>query len=104
MTRPPKPLPDLDDEALAERLRPLETVLPGRRSPTPSASVTAPTKPPRQGMEFLLPVPVIRQLKARAAERGVSATILLLEILREADYPVTEADFVDLRRITRKSG
>jgi hypothetical protein len=55
-------------------------------------------------MEFLLPVPVIRQLKAHAAERGVSATVLLLEILRDAGYPVTEADFLDLRRITRKSG
>jgi hypothetical protein len=104
MTRPPKPLPDLDDAALAERLRPLETVLPGRRSLSTPSPVAAPTKPPRQGMEFLLPVPVIRQLKAHAAERGVSATVLLLEILRDAGYPVTEADFLDLRRITRKSG
>jgi hypothetical protein len=49
-------------------------------------------------------VPVVRQLKARAAERGVSATVLVLEILRDAGYPVTEADFLDLRRISRKSG
>ena len=100
------PLPDLDDEELKRRLAPLaDAALPagqGRGSPSrvpppsPPASlapmpnpllpivpqVPAPrlpaAKPPRKGIEFLLPETVVTEIKTRAAQRGVTATILLL--------------------------
>jgi len=124
------PLPDLDDEELKRRLAPLaDAALPagqGRGSPsrvlppsppTPLAPMPAPlltivppvpapglpaAKPPRKGIEFLLPETVVTEIKTRAAQRGVTATILLLELLRDAGYPVTEADFTDLRRLPRR--
>jgi hypothetical protein len=126
------PLPDLDDEELKRRLAPLaDAALPagqGRGSPSrvpppsppaapapmpvpllpivPPVPVPAPrpsaVKPPRKGIEFLLPETVVTEIKTRAAQRGVTATILLLELLRDAGYPVTEADFTDLRRLPRR--
>ena len=126
------PLPDLDDEELKRRLAPLaDAALPagqGRGSPSrvpppslpsplapmpdpllpivPPIPVPAPrlpaAKPPRKGLEFLLPETVVTEIKTRAAQRGVTATILLLELLRDAGYPVTEADFTDLRRLPRR--
>jgi hypothetical protein len=126
------PLPDLDDEELKRRLAPLAgAALPagqGRGNPSPvppPSSPAAPTpmpapllpivppvpvpaprppaaKPPRKGIEFLLPETVVTEIKTRAAQRGVTATILLLELLRDAGYPVTEADFTDLRRLPRR--
>ncbi len=124
------PLPDLDDEELKRRLAPLaDAALPAgqergspSRVPPPSppaapASMPVPllpivspvpvprspaVKPPRKGIEFLLPETVVTEIKTRAAQRGVTATILLLELLRDAGYPVTEADFTDLRRLPRR--
>ncbi len=126
------PLPDLDDEELKRRLAPLtNAALPagqgrGVPSPVPAPSppaasapmpfplspIVAPVavpaqrplaaKPPRKGIEFLLPETVVTEIKTRAAQRGVTATILLLELLRDAGYPVTEADFTDLRRLPRR--
>ena len=126
------PLPDLDDEELKRRLAPLaDAALPagqGRGSPSrvfppspPAAPAPMPVpllpivppvpapvprppaaKPPRKGIEFLLPETVVTEIKTRAAQRGVTATILLLELLRDAGYPVTEADFTDLRRLPRR--
>jgi hypothetical protein len=54
-------------------------------------------------MEFALPEAVAVELKTRAAKRQISATTLILEILRDAGFPVVAADFVDLRKMPRKS-
>ncbi|MFC7557602.1 hypothetical protein ACFQU7_43740 [Pseudoroseomonas wenyumeiae] len=54
-------------------------------------------------MEFALPEAVALELKTRAARRNTSATTVLLEILRDAGYPVVPADFLDLRKVPRKS-
>jgi hypothetical protein len=99
--RPPTPLPDLNDDELRQRLQPLaDRVLPV----APTASPAKATKPKRQGMEFALPEAVALEIKTRAARRNISATTLLLEILRDAGYPVVPADFVDLRKVPRKVG
>ena len=76
---------------------PLLPIVPPVPAPRPPAA-----KPPRKGIEFLLPETVVTEIKTRAAQRGVTATILLLELLRDAGYPVTEADFTDLRRLPRR--
>jgi hypothetical protein len=111
------PLPDLDDDELVRRLQPLaESVLPpgqgrGRGAPPAEAPVASPpkpaaaapvAKPPRTGIEFLLPEAVVTDIKTRALQRGVTATVLLLEVLRDAGYPVTDADFTDLRKLPRR--
>lgn len=102
--RPSSPLPDLsEDDLLRQRLQPLaEKILPKKMEPTPE--VARPTKPKRQKTEFLLPEPVVLEIKTRAARRQISATTLLLEVLRDAGYPVTKEDFVDLRKLPRKAG
>jgi hypothetical protein len=107
MTKRPAPvLPNIGDDELRRQLQPLaERVLP------PAAAAVGPTpapaprvaKPKRQGMEFLLPEAVAAEMKVRAAQRQISATTLLLEILREAGYPVVDADFVDLRKVRRNA-
>ena len=98
--RPAIPLPDLNDDELRQRLQPLaDRVLPSM----PSAAPVRATKPKRQGMEFALPEAVAVELKTRAAKRQISATTLILEILRDAGFPVVAADFVDLRKMPRKS-
>lgn len=110
MSRAPLPLPDLDlnDDELRRRLDPLSATLPagqarGVAAPVVAAVRAAPlAKPPRRGIEFLLPDTVVTEIKTRAARRGVTATILLLELLREAGYPVVEADFTDLRKQPRR--
>jgi hypothetical protein len=56
----------------------------------------------KRGVEFLLPDRVVLALKADAAQRGVSASIRLLEILRDAGYPVFQEDFIDLRKLPRR--
>jgi hypothetical protein len=101
MTKRPTPLPDLDDDELRQRLQPLaDRVLPGKgNAPAPRTA-----KPKRQGMEFMLPEAVALEIKTRAARRQISATTLMLEVLRDAGYPVVPADFVDLRKVPRKSG
>jgi hypothetical protein len=117
MSRAPSPpLPDLDDQALIRRLEPLKArVLPGAASVPPPVSIAAPPPPagpalprpfterrPRKGIEFLLPEPIVTEIKTRVAQRGVSATILLLEMLRDAGYPVLDDDFLDLRKTPRR--
>lgn len=99
--RPSTPLPDLNDDELRQRLQPLaDRVLP----PAPAAPPAKASKPKRQGMEFALPEAVAIELKTQAARRQISATTLLLEILRDAGFPVVPADFVDLRKVSRKAG
>lgn len=105
MSRQPIPIPDIDDEVLKRQLRPLaEQVLPPsagqphRSPPAPSAVV----KSPRKGIELLLPETVVIEIKTRAAARGVSASVLILELLRDSGYPVVDADFIDLRKAPRR--
>ena len=130
MSRQPPLLPDINDDELKRRLAPLTaSVLPAGAPRLPAASpapapaaelpaivhvppppviVAAPptpapaARPPRKGIEFLLPERVVAEIKMRAAQRGISATILLLELLRDAGYPVVEADFTDLRKAPRR--
>lgn len=105
MTRKPTMLPDLDDAEMKRRLQPLaDAVLP----PVMKAAAAEPVplvrnaRPPRKGIEFLLPEPVVTEIKMRAAQRGVSATLLLLELLQANGYPVTPEDFTDLRKTPRR--
>lgn len=53
---------------------------------------------PKRRFEFLIPVRVGEALATDAAGRGQSAATRLLEILRDAGYPVIPEDFVDLRK------
>lgn len=101
--RPPA-IPDLDDRALEEQLAPLrDAVLPARRAPaSPAPTPPARERRPRKGTEFLLPEPVVVEIKQRALERGVSATILLLELLRDAGFSVIDSDFIDERKAPRR--
>jgi hypothetical protein len=104
MSRQPIPIPDIDDEILKRQLRPLaEQVLPEpafarpRQTLPPSVS-----KSPRKGIELLLPEAVVIEIKTRAAARGLSASVLILELLRDSGYPVVDADFIDLRKAPRR--
>ncbi len=102
---PPPPLPDIEDSdaEFRARLAPLaERVLPrGAVNAPPSLPSKPPSKPPRKGIEFLLPEPVVTALKTKAAQRGVTATVLLMELLQREGYPITKADFTDLRKVRR---
>ena len=103
MTRKPTVLPDLDDAEMKRRLQPLaDAVLPqtARHADMPASLQS--TRRPRKGIEFLLPEPVVTEIKMRAAQRGVSATILVLELLQANGYPVTPEDFTDLRKAPRR--
>ena len=53
---------------------------------------------PKRRFEFLIPVRVGEALADDAAGRGQSAATRLLEVLRDAGYPVIPEDFVDLRK------
>lgn len=57
---------------------------------------------PKKGVEFLLPARVVSALKMAAAEEGTSMTVKVLEALRVAGYPITDADFVDLRKLPKR--
>lgn len=57
---------------------------------------------PRRGVEFLLPERVVAALRVQAAESGVSLSVKLLEVLRNAGYPVIDEDFVDIRRLPKR--
>jgi hypothetical protein len=57
---------------------------------------------PKKGVEFLLPARVVSALKVAAAEDGTSMTVKVLEALRAAGYPITDADFVDLRKLPKR--
>jgi hypothetical protein len=53
-------------------------------------------------VEFLLPERVVSALKAAAAHDGTSMTVKVLEALLAAGYPITDADFVDLRKLPKR--
>jgi hypothetical protein len=57
---------------------------------------------PKRRFEFLIPARVGEALTKDAAERGQSAATRLLEVLRDAGYPVIPEDFVDLRKEKRR--
>lgn len=119
-------LPDIDDSEYARRLQPLmHAVVPAEKQGASggdvagkpailSAGVTEnrnigapavplrPTRAPRRGVEFLLPEPVVVALKTEAAQRGTSMSVRVLEILRDAGYPVVDQDFTDLRKLPRR--
>lgn len=57
---------------------------------------------PRRGVEFLLPERVVAALRVEAAGSGVSMSVKLLEILRNAGYPVIDEDFVDIRKLPKR--
>lgn len=57
---------------------------------------------PRRGVEFLLPDRVVAALRVEAAQTGVSLSVKLLEILRNAGYPVIDEDFVDIRKLPKR--
>jgi hypothetical protein len=59
---------------------------------------------PKRRFEFLIPVRVGEALAQDAAGRGQSAATRLLEILRDAGYPVIPEDFVDLRKEKGRGG
>lgn len=68
----------------------------------PTVAALRPTRGPRRGVEFLLPEQVVIALKTEAAQRGTSMSVRVLEILRNAGYPVSDQDFIDLRKLPRK--
>ena len=73
------------------------------QAPEPAVVVAPrPTRGPRRGVEFLLPEQVVIALKTEAAQRGTSMSVRVLEILRDAGYPVCDQDFIDLRKLPRK--
>jgi len=53
---------------------------------------------PKRRFEYLIPVRVGDALASDAAKRRQSAATRLLEILRDAGYPVIPEDFIDLRK------
>jgi len=57
---------------------------------------------PKKGVEFLLPERVVSALKVAAAKDGTSMSVKVLEALRDAGYPITTADFVDLRKLPKR--
>jgi len=57
---------------------------------------------PRKGVEFLLPDRVVQALRVAAAQDGVTMSVKLLEVLRNAGYPVIDEDFIDLRRLPKR--
>jgi hypothetical protein len=117
-------LPDMDDVEFAARLKPLErSVIPPSGRPysriseppeTPSSGVPDSTdsriatarrlaqieqiRGPKRRYEYLIPERVGEALAADAARQKKSAAMRLLEILRDAGYPVIAEDFVDLRK------
>jgi hypothetical protein len=60
------------------------------------------TRGPKRRFEYLIPVRVGDALAADAAAKGQSAATRLLEVLRDAGYPVKQEDFVDLRKERRR--
>lgn len=67
-----------------------------------AAPAPRPTRGPRRGVEFLLPERVVIALKTEAAQKGTSMSVRVLEVLRDAGYPVTDQDFIDLRKLPRR--
>jgi hypothetical protein len=121
---PSRALPDLDDSDFVAKLRPLgDAVVPkpghlnNRISGSPDirkSDLTEERKSrlsvaerleqiehvrgPKRRFEYLIPIRVGDALSKDAAGRGQSAATRLLEILRDAGYPVIPEDFIDLRK------
>jgi hypothetical protein len=124
----PAPLPDMDDDEFTTKLRPLgDMVIPkagrkdirtsvspdDRTSGSPDGRTSRLTaaerieeieqvRGPKRRFEYLIPVRVGEALATDAAAKGQSAATRLLEVLRDAGYPVKQEDFVDLRRERRR--
>jgi hypothetical protein len=60
------------------------------------------TRGPKRRFEYLIPQRVGEALAKDAARQGKSATVLLLEVLRDAGYPVIPEDLIDLRKERRR--
>jgi hypothetical protein len=91
-----------------------------RSQPTPSDLPTSPSRladriaaithqeevraarGPKKGVEFLLPERVVAALRLAAAQERTSMTVKVLEALKLAGYPISDADFVDLRRLPKR--
>ena len=56
----------------------------------------------KRRFEYLIPDRVGRALAEDAASQGKSATARLLEVLRDAGYPVIDEDLVDLRKMPKR--
>lgn len=125
MRKPVARLPDIeDDAAFTERLQPLASkILPGTSDQQTSghSNIDASSVPdyrntgtkrqtvasrrdeieakrgPKKRYEYVLPVRVGDALADDARRNGVSATIRLLQVLRNAGYPVIPEDLRDLR-------
>ena len=127
MTRKSPPsLPDLDDEdaAFHQKMRPLvEQTLPKDRiNGSPDIRKSEGKEKRKSGLvgaaqqlerieaargikkrfEYVIPERVGKALAVDAANRGISATTRLLEVLREAGYPVIQEDMVDLRKMPKR--
>jgi hypothetical protein len=124
MSRAKIALPDLDDAEFEAKLRPLGDVVIPRAGRTNSRISVYPdtrkidradiresrlsvaerieeiehARGPKRRFEYLIPVRVGDALAADAASKGLSAATRLLEVLRDAGYPVKPEDFVDLRK------
>jgi hypothetical protein len=116
----PAPLPDMDDAEFTTKLRPLgEAVIPksgrqvNRISDNPDTRTSRlsaaerieeieQVRGPKRRFEYLIPVRVGDALANDAISKGQSAATRLLEILRDAGYPVLPEDFVDLRKERRR--
>jgi hypothetical protein len=126
MTRKPAALPDLDDDAeFRRRMSPLvdQTVPLSRRSAQPEGqkagepdirnngsrieaarrqAMIEAARGMKRRFEYLIPDRVGRALAEDAASQGKSATARLLEVLRDAGYPVIDEDLVDLRKMPKR--
>jgi hypothetical protein len=60
------------------------------------------TRGPKRRFEYLIPQRVGDALARDAVSKGKSATVLLLEVLRDAGYPVIPEDLIDLRKERRR--
>lgn len=122
----PPTLPDLeeDDSAFQRKMRPLvEQALPKDRKPKVTEPQSAghsdnrklgpmgaaqqlerieAARGTKRRFEYLIPERVGRALASDAATRGISATTRLLEVLRDAGYPVIREDLIDLRKMPKR--
>ena len=124
----PAPLPDMDDAEFTTKLRPLgDSILPktgrqynrisvytdkrtydeppkriSRLSAAERIEEIEQTRGPKRRFEYLIPTRVGDALAADAAAKGQSAATRLLEVLRDAGYPVKQEDFMDLRKERRR--
>ncbi len=126
MRKPASPLPDIeDDAAFTARLQPLASKIlpvpsdkriseypdsqpsdiPVKRTAETTRQAVASRRDeieikrgPKKRYEYVLPVRVGDSLADDARKNGVSATTRLLQVLRNAGYPVIPEDLLDLRQ------